>query len=811
MVAHYLKIAFRTAVTRRSYSLINVAGLSVAMACCILILVYVVHQLSYDRYHQNADRIYRLVANLTLGGTPNDIASTNAPPALAMVEDFPEVVGAARFRPIGRLPFRYEDRHFYEERVLYADASVFEVFSFPLIRGNPATALTTASSIVITETTARRYFGDADPMGKRLIVNNRDEYTVTGILADVRPDSHFVFDMLCSLETLYARDRATMESWMSPFIHYSYVLLHEDADVGRLEAKLPGLVEKYIGEEFASYGASVEYFLQPLTSIHLHSNLRHELAPNGHIGYVKTYVFVALAILLIACFNFMNLATARSSSRSKEVGVRKVLGANRRELICQFLAESMLYSLVSLILAMGLAHVALPFVGELLAADSAARAEGIGSMAEHSLQISYLEMPWLIPALLGLAIAIGLLAGSYPALFLASMDPARTMKGGWIGARGNTHFRRVLVALQFAISVVLIIATGVVVRQLGHLQEIRLGFNKEDVVVISLRDDEVRASLPAIKEELLQMSGVQAVGASSHVLGGRPSGGSYMPEGYPEGQTEMMDMISIDDTYLSTLGMDIVAGRGFSADFPADEAESILINEAAARKFGWDDAIGKRIGGGMYQEPRTVIGVVADFHFSSPHRTIGPIYISHDPSFLRALFVRIAGTDVGSTIDRLRDAWQRIDPDRPFDYTFLDTSYDEQYQAEQNLGRLFGAFAALAIFIACLGLYGIASFTAERRTKEIGVRKVLGSTVSGIVYLLSRELIVLGLAANLVAWPVAYLLMRRWLEAFPYQAGFSPLLYIAAPLLMLTVGFLTISYLSVRAARAEPVEALRCE
>jgi putative ABC transport system permease protein len=304
---------------------------------------------------------------------------------------------------------------------------------------------------------------------------------------------------------------------------------------------------------------------------------------------------------------------------------------------------------------------------------------------------------------------------------------------------------------------------------------------------------------------------VLSVGVSSHVLGGRPSGGSFMPEGYPEGQTEMMDMIAIDDTYLSTLGMEIAQGRGFSVDFPADAAESILINETAARTFGWDDPVGKKIGSGMSPEPRTVVGVVADFHFSSPHRTIGPIYITRDPTFWRALFVKISEADVGATIDRLREAWQRIDPDRPFDYYFLDASYDEQYQAERNLGRLFGAFAGLAIFIACLGLYGIASFTAERRTKEIGVRKVLGSSVSGIVYLLSRELIALGLAANLVAWPVAYLLTRRWLEDFPYQTGFSPLLYIAAPLLMLAVGFLTISYLAVRAARAEPVEALRCE
>jgi putative ABC transport system permease protein len=811
MLAHYLKIAFRNATRRKAYSVINIAGLAVGMACCILILVYVLTETGYDRYHAKADRIYRIGTNLTLGGTPNAIASTNAPPALAMVEDYPEVVAEARFRPMGKRPVRYEDRHFYEERMLFADASVFEVFSFPMIRGNPDTALAQAGSIVLTEASAKKFFGDQDPMGKTLIVNTDMEYTVTGIVENVRHDSHFVFDMLCSLETLYDQNRELIESWFSPFIHYSYIVLHEGADYRELEKKLPAFVDKYIGEDAAAAGASIEYFLQPLTSIHLHSHLRHELAPNGDIAYVYTYGFIALSILLIACFNFMNLATARSSTRAKEVGVRKVLGANRGELVRQFLAESVLYSLASLVLALVLVHLASPYMGDLLAADSVATAEGVGAMAEHTLRLDYTETPWLIPAFVGLALFIGLAAGSYPAFFLASFDPSRTMRGGWLGARGNTYFRRVLVTIQFAISVVLIIATGVVNQQLHHMKQIELGFDKDHVVVVPIMDRDVRASIPSMEDELMQLTGVIEVGAGSHAPGDRPSGGSYAPEGYPDGEAEMMDRMSIDETYLETLGMEIVAGRGFSKDFPADEEESILINEAAVQKFGWEDPVGKTIAFAGTDQSKTVVGVVKDFHFSSPHRVIAPIYIDRVTGRMRQVLVKVEAERLAVTIEQLREKWSAFDPNRPFDYYFLDTAYDRQFRAEQNLGRLFASFTALAVFIACLGLFGIATFTTERRTKEIGIRKVLGSSVGGIVYVLSRELIVISLVANLIAWPAASYLMYRWLQEFPFHANLSVWNFVAAALLMAAVGFGTVAFLSIRAGLADPVRALRYE
>jgi putative ABC transport system permease protein len=810
IISHYLRVAFRSATARKTYSIINISGLAVGMACCILILVFILTEVGYDRYHDNADDIYRLGANLTLGGTPNAIASTNATPALAMVEEFPEVIGAARVRPMGKRPVRYEDRHFYEERILWADASIFEIFSFPMVRGNPASALETAYTMVITEEMAEKYFGDRDPLGETLVIGE-DEYTINGVVRNVRSDSHFVFDMLCSMETLYDRNRELMESWASPFIHYSYLLLHETADYRALEKKFPEMIDKYMGEGLAAAGAKLEYFLQPLTRIHLHSDLRHELAANSDISYVYTFGTVALSILLIACFNFMNLATARSSTRSKEIGVRKVLGADRRELIRQFLAESLLYSLASLIVAIVLVHLALPFLGDLLAADSVARAEGIASMSERILTIDYIAMPWLIPAFVGLALVVGLVAGSYPAFFLASFDPSRTLKGGWVSARGNAYFRRVLVALQFAISVALIVATVVVVRQLGHMREIRLGFDKDHVVVVPIMGMEERASIPSIREELLRLGNVESVAASSHAPGGRPSGGSYVPEGYPEGEAEMMDRMTIDENFVEMMGMEIAQGRGFSPDFPADETESILINEAAAKKFGWDDPIGKKIRFAGAETGKTVVGVVRDFHFSSPHRRIGPIYIDTQPPRYRSVFVRIAPADIAGTLELLRTKWDDLGTDRPFEYYFLDAAYDRQFLAERNLGTLFAIFSGLAVFIASLGLFGIASFTVERRTKEIGIRKVLGSSVAGLVFLLSRELIVLGLVASLIAWPVAWILMNRWLEEFPLRTEMGPWIFIVASGMMLAIGFATVSIQSIRAGLADPAETLRCE
>jgi putative ABC transport system permease protein len=811
MVWHYIRIALKNAASRKAYSIINVLGLAVGMACCILILTYIVSELGYDRYHSKSSQIYRLCSNLTLGGTPNAIASSNAPPSLVMANEFPEVLNAVRLRSMPTAPVRYEDRQFYEERILYADNSIFELFDFPLVEGSNLSALETAWSIVISESMAEKYFGGENPLGKTLRINTTDDYVITGVVRDVPKNSHFVFDMLVSIETLYVQNRDLMDSWLSPFNHYSYILLREGTDFREIEERFPAMIEKYVGQGLRDAGIGLEYFLQPLTRIHLYSNLRHELAPNSDASYIYIFGFIALAILAIASFNFVNLTTARASIRSKEVGVRKVMGANRKELIKQFLIESMLYSLASLALGLVLAYLAIPYFGEILAADSVAKAEGISSMSVRSLSMEYSDMPWLVPSLICLAVFIGIVAGSYPAFYLASLDAAKSIRGGFSGNTGSAWFRRVLVTLQFAISILLMIASVIVFNQLNHLREIRLGFDKENIVVLPVMDDRIRSSMESIKQELLAYEGIVSAGASTHVLGRRPSGGSYHPKGYPAGETEMMNFMGIDEDLVDTLGMNIVQGRNLSRNFPGDATGSVLINESAARKFGWDEPIGKTVRNASAEQARVVVGVVDDFYFSSPHVAVSPMYISPAADMVRYLYIRIRPGDIPGTLAFLRQKWLEFDPDRPFDYFFLDRSYDGQFLAEQNLSKLFSVFSGLAIFVACLGLYGMAAFTTERRTKEIGIRKVFGSSVPGIVMLLSRELIALSVVANLIAWPLAYIMMNKWLESFPFRTDINAGLFLGAGLVMLLIGFVTVSYWSIRAGLASPARSLRYE
>jgi putative ABC transport system permease protein len=754
--------AARTLVRERCYSVVSTVGLTLAFAGVVLASIYVANELGYDRYHEKAERIYRLGANLTLGGTPNPIASTNAAPAPAMVEAFPEVVNQARVRPTGRVPVRHGDRQFYEDRLLYADASIFDLFSFLMLRGDPETALDAAHSIVITERIASRYFGTRDPLGEPLTVNDRDVYTVTGILRDVPRDSHFVFDMLCSFETLRQREPARAEGWPTPFVYYSYVELAKNADPRRIESRLPELVIQATGQSLSG-DSSVSYFLQPLTRIHLFSDLRHELAPNGDIRYVVAFGLLALAILVLAVFNLANLAAARWAATPTECRAIK-----------RSVAEMLLVSVASLVLALGVVHLTFPFLQNVLVTDRVALSEGIGSMAEHDLAIRYTEMPWLIPGLLVLAASIGLLAGGYPGTGRRGQDVAAPA------------YSRGLVAAQVSISIVLIVVAGVVARQFGHLRGIALGFDKSHVIVVPVAGEQVRASIPAIKNELWNAAGVLGVGASSHVPGTRPSGGSFVPEGYPEGRSEMMNRVSMDETYLSTMGMEIIEGRGFSV---SDGSDAVLVNETAVRRFGWETAVGKAIRRAA-ADSVTVVGVVRDFHFSSPHRVIRPVYIDNRTDRVRALFVRVAPTRVTEPVDRLRETWAKLDTTRPFEHFFLDTVYDAQYRTEANLAAVAGSFSFVAVFLTCLGLFGVTTLPGSPTGTRAGYRRPTFAFTRGS----GRGFLRLSIVANAFAWPVAYLVTRGWLQTFPYRTELGTWVFASAGLIMLVLGLAAISF-----------------
>lgn len=799
---NYLKIAIRNIRRQKGYAFINIAGLAIGMACCILIILYIAHELSYDRFHQNADRIYRMGIDAKTGGSPILAPLSNAPSPLVLKQDYPEVLDAVRIRTsfsVSNNLVKYEDKQFYEKNVLYADNSFFNVFTFPMIKGDSKTALKASYSVVLTEGIATKYFGDDNPLGKVLRFDDQEDFTVTGVVENVPQNSHFTFSMLCSFETLYARDREAMETWYNWNL-YAYLLLPEGYDYRELEKKFPAFIEKHIGKELKALGVEMKYFLQPLTRIHLHSNLQLELFGNSSILYVYIFGAIALFVLLIACINFMNLATARSANRAKEVGLRKVVGAKRKELIKQFLGESLVYSFFSLLIALMLVELALPFFRSLSGID---------------LRLSYASLGWLIPGFLGLILFVGVVAGSYPALFLSRFQPVRVLKGSLKAGTASSRFRSLLVVAQFVISISLIIGTAIILNQLNYMKNTNLGFDKEKVLVVQIMDQNIRQSLDSIKTELKGIPGILNVAASSIVPGEYPNAQPFLPEGFSEKQAQIMESMDVDHDFIPTLGIEIAKGRNFSDEFKTDREEAALINETAARKFGWDDPVGKTIKAPtsitLEWGTRRIIGVVKDFHLASLHKTIAPLYISNRPSYLNSIIIKISSENSGHIIDLLREKWREIAPNRPFDYFFLGDSFDSQYDSEERLSDLVASFAGLAIFIACLGLFGMASFAAEQRTKEIGIRKVLGASIPGVVALLSKDFLKIVGIANIVAWPLAYFIMKRWLQSFAYRTSIELGVFILAGFLALAITLITVAYQAVKAAIANPVDSLRYE
>jgi len=764
-----------------------------------MITSYILYELSYDRFHENSDRIYRVALNAQFAGQTQNANVSNAPTAPALIKDYPEVNNAVRFYGIPKIPVRYEDKQFYEENVFNADNSVFEVFTYPFIAGDPKTALLRPYTVVITEETARKYFGDENPIGKMLKYNNEDNYTVTGIMKNIPKNSHMDFDMLFSFETLYSKDRKGMERWI-PFNYVTYVLLQANYDYNELNAKFPEFMLRHMGDLLKALGGEGSYFLQPLTSIHLHSHLEYD-TKNSDIAYIFIFGAVALFILLIACINFMNLSTARSSLRAKEVGMRKVLGSGRRELIWQFLGESIIYSLFSLIIAFILAKLVLPL---------------FSSLSGTTLTLNFTEMPLLIPGFIMLALFIGVVSGSYPAFYLSAFPSAKVLKGSLRYGITNSRFRSILVIVQFTISIVLIVGTWIIMNQLSYMKNKRLGFDKEKIVVIPIKDNNIRQSLTSIKEELKSNTGVVSAGSSSRVPGQVFGANTCLPEGFSEEQTLMVRVMDIDDDFFPTLGMEIVAGRNFSKEITSDEKQSVIMNEALVKKIGWNEPIGKTIqnvwgAGDDDRETLTIVGVVRDFHAESLHRIIEPVMITNKPVNLSSMSIRIKEGYLQETMSFIKETWSKFDPDRPFEYFFLDEFFDSQYKADERLSTLFSSFTLFAIWIACLGLFGLVSFTVERRTKEIGIRKVLGASSPKIVFLLSKDFVKLVLIANIIAWPAAYFIMRSWLQDFAYRTGFNPVIFILTAVLAFAIAVFTVSFQAIRAAIANPVKSLRYE
>ncbi len=794
------KIAFRRIRRQKAYSFISITGLAIGLAGCILIFIYILTETSFDRYHAQANRIYRLGISGKISENSFVMPVSNTPAAPALVKDYPEVLNAVRFRPTSpRNPVKYGDQQYFEGGIFYADSSIFEIFTFPMIVGDPATALQAPDSLVVSEAIAEKYFGDESPIGKVLRFGNRDDLTVTGVLKNVPRNSHFTFNMLISFETLYAKNPRAQERWLG-FPNYTYLLLSKDADPEEFEDKLAVFVEKNMSQQLKAVSGELGYFLQPLTRIHLHSHLENEISGNSDILYIYIFATLACFILFLACINFMNLSTARSAQRAKEIGLRKVVGAGRKELIRQILSETLVFSSIALLTAAVLVELSLPVLSSL---------SGIELRVEPS------QLRWLIPCLFGLALFVGVAAGGYPAFFLSSYHPAKVLKGNLRAGAAGSRFRSILVVFQFVISISLIIGTGMIMKQLEFMKDRNPGFIKENIIVARVMPQRVQQTFPLIKARLEQIPGVRSVAAASTVPGMNPNVGAFLPEGFQDNDVQMMDVINANSDFIPTMGMQIVSGRNFSPEFRTDGQDAAIINQTAARKFGWDDPVGKTIKVYLNEQRRwenkTVIGVVNDFHLASYYKTIAPLYISNFPQGLGGLVIKISALDTPETLGTLQKIWPEIDPDRPFDYFFLKDFFDSQYQSEERLRGIIGSFAGFSLFIACLGLFGMASFTIEQRTKEIGIRKVLGASVSGMVWMLAKESAKWILIAGVIAWPLTYFAIARWLQNFAYRTRIEIWIFLLSTTLALFIASMAVIYQSIKAGFSSPVESLRHE
>ncbi len=795
MLKNYLKIALRNLKKHKAYSFINIAGLAVGMTCCILILLWVQDEWSYDRYHENADRIYRITYAEEIGDAYDHYAN---PPFVAAPTFAAEIPGISAYTRLWQRTglIKHGEDNFDERNIFYADKDFFKIFSLEFIEGDPVTCLENPGSIVLTQDMAAKIFGHEGALGKTLNLNADGDLKVTGVVENVPRNSHFHFNYLVSINTIQGKRAEYLEEWLL-IAGWSYILLDENAEAGIVEGKMAPVVEKHTGENARKYGTKMFYHLQPLTDIHLTSNLEGEIEGNGDIRYVMVFSFIALFILLIACINFMNLSTARSDNRGKEVGLRKVLGAHKRGLILQFFAESSGYAFVALILALNFIWFLIPIFNDLSGKQ----------LAMASL--------WNWGFVLGLIVLLGftgLAAGSYPALYLSSFQPLDTIRQKWQKGMSRSALRNVLVVFQFAVSIILIISTIVILEQVRYMKNQKLGFKKDQVLAIYARGQGIAQQFEAFKNELKKDSNVLEASYSNGVPGQQNTILTTFQEGKPDSASFTFDYIFADYDFLKTYEIELARGRDFSREFGADQEGAFLINETALSKLGWgEETLGKKIGFSR-EVMRPIVGVVKDFHYRSLKEVIGPLAIYLRPGRDVYLSVKMRTEDITQTLSHAAKTWNSFEKERRFEYFFVDENFDALYRSEERLSQIITFFAFVAIFVACLGLFGLASYTAEQSRKEIGIRKVLGASVRAIVFHLSRNFIKWVLFANLIAWPLTYIVLKNyWLVNFPFRIPLNLMMFLAAGLMAMGIAVLTVSYQSIKAALANPIDSIRYE
>jgi putative ABC transport system permease protein len=790
LVWNYIKTALRSIRRQRGYSFINISGLAIGLAVCMLIVLWVVDEWSFDRFNVNADQIYRVYYDESATREGSSSVLTPPPMATALKRDFPEIVRATRFGTWQRQLVTYKDRSFNETRFMHVDPDFFTMFSFPLIKGDPETVFSQPYSVVLSEEAALKYFGDEDPLGKTLTVNGSYDVLVTGIIHNGSLRSSLEFDLLSPFEILIREyiGEETRESW--GFNSFgTYVMLEPSVSLENISGKLTGYLKKY-DEEWTD-----ELVLQPLTDIHLFSNLGHDLSNRGDIKYVWIFSALAVFVLLIAGVNFMNLTTARSANRAKEVGLRKVVGAERIQLIRQFFGESVLMALFAYFSGLVLVELFLPV---------------FNTLAGKEIVSAWRNNPFFLIGFFGVAVVTGIFSGSYPALFLSSFKPIQVLRGPLRSTGSNPIFRKALVIFQFSLAVFLIVGTVGISRQLSYMRNKDLGFNREHIIHISIHG-ELLEKYGAIRDRFLQNPEVLHVTAAMS-LPSSIQGSPGTPEWEGKNPDEIMEIKAdfVDYDYIETFGIPLVEGRSFSREFATDPESAFIVNEEAVRRMGLQPpVVGKRFG--FWDIDGQIIGVMKDAHFQPLHQKIEPLVFKMFPPWLRRMYVKFRSDNITAVLGALEKDWNEMNLGYPFDYRFLDEDIDNLYKSEARMGDIFKSFAVLAVFIACLGLFGLASFMAEQRTKEIGVRRVLGASVSGITLLMSRDFAKWVLMANLIAWPVSWIFVNRWLKGFAYRMDMGVMVFLIPAVFSISVALLTVSIQTFRAARANPIDSLKCE
>ena len=781
MLGNYIKIALRNIQKRKVYSILNITGLSIGMACSMLLFLWIQDEIGFDRFHEHTDRLCRVLTEGNYTENVIHFSGTPAPLGPAMEEEFPEIERTCRFVTVGRFMVEYGEKRFYETEIAFADPSFFKMFSFPMAKGDATSALSAVSSVVISEEMADKYFGLEDPIGKTLRLANAADFLVTAVVNDLPENSSIEFDFLMPIESYINFGGPTHWGGHS---YGTFVLLEDGAAYEDINIKMPEWTEAHTNEP-------VRYYLQAMKDAYLYGT-----DGRGAITYVMIFSAISVFVLIVACINFMNLSTAKSGVRALEVGMRKALGADRSILIRQFFGESTFLTLIAFVLALVIVFLALPWFNHI---------SGKHLSIEHIGTVSVLSV------LVGIAVITGLISGSYPAMFLSSFSPAVVLRGTLNRGKGAA-VRRALVVFQFTLSIILIIGSVVLYRQLIYIRNRNLGFDREQMLCIQMRGD-LNRRFGSLKAELGRHPGIPAVTAASGMPGG-PFGsewGQINWEGKDPDVVIPMQYLYIEDEFIETLGMEIVDGRNISRTFSTDTL-NVILNEAAVQATGLEDPLGKQFY--LLFRTGTVVGIVKDFHITSLRSEIGPVILrmTH-PRFWNYAFLRVdpAVSSMEEILGFVEETWKEYSPEYPFEYQFLDDRLDRLYRTEQRVGRVVMYFTCLTIFIACLGLFGLASFMAERKTKEIGVRKVLGASVTGIVVMLSREFTRWVILANVIAWPVAYLIMRMWLRNFAYRMRMDVFLFLLSGIAALVIAWLTVSYQAMKAAQSNTVDALRYE